>query len=192
MKIWLDTTVLDFVSKEQLQQLVKSGNTLAIANTVVDVKVFQDNPEWVEYLLSKGKLVIEMWLTLDQMVAKPFYWSSRGIETSAAPSFLDAIASLPEPDGILDMAVLVDKYSIPKGSWKMGPYSAPAPLPLEDAEHLGISVHSTRTEILKAAKERDKMYLYDAFNRGYCRGLAIQHCCNAILNTDGTVTEIKL
>lgn len=190
-RIWLDTTVLEFISKEQLQALVEQGNTLVISNTAVDVKVFQDNPAWVEKLLIKGQLIIECWVSLDEMTAKPFFWSSRGIETPASSSFLDAVLKLPEHNSIVDIAALVDTYGIPRGSWKMGPYRSPAPIPLEDANHLGIEVTTNRTLVLRAAKARNKMHIYDSFNRCYCSGLASQHCCSHMLNTDGSVTKVE-
>lgn len=189
-RIWLDTTVLAVLPKETLEELAREGYTLVIANTAIDVKHFQEDPTWVESMLNKKQLIIEMWLTLDQMTAKPFYWSSFGVETPASASFEEAVSYLPDAEKVLALADIIDHYGIPRGKWTQGAYTAPTPLSIEDSGTLGVDTMATRTEILKAAQQINKMHIYDRYNVGYCRGLATQHRCDYMLCTDASLAKI--
>ena len=111
--------------------------------------------------------------------------------TTPAATLEDAIEDLPNAADILDVADLVDIYGIPKGEWTTGPWTPPAPLSHEAANKLGLNAETaTRTDVLEAAKKSDMMNVFDEYNVGYNRGLATQHCCSGIINSDGTVTEI--
>ena len=190
-RIWLDTTVLPFVSLETLEALAQN-NVLVIANTAIDVKLFQENFEWVDEKLKKGQLVIEMWNTLDEMVKKAFFWSSCNIETPACDSFEEAASYLPNTQQVLNLAELVKVYGIPKGQWPIGcEYEPPAPLTEAEANYLGIPVDSTRTAILAAAREQNKMRTYDEYNARYCKIIAKQHTSKYILCSDGVVVELE-
>lgn len=195
-RIWLDTVVLSEMHSafDALENaLAFLPNTqLVIANTMLDVKAFQENPTWVKEMLQKGELVIEIWATPDEMTAKDFYWSSIGAETKAASSFEEAMKALPEAEAeaIKNLVALLDEYGIPKGEWKAGAWSKPEPLSEEAQEALGLTEAATRTEVLNACQEADRMDLFNEYNAGYNRGLATQHMCSAILNIDGSITEL--
>ena len=192
-RIWLDTVVLASLTdaKGTLNKLIEDGHTLVIANTAIDVACFQENADWFEDQLKKGSIVIQIWLTPDQMVAKNFFWSSVQKETPAAESFAEAVVDLQNKDALLQIANLVNKYGIPKGDWPAGKWSAPEPLSKEVADGLVISEAATRTEVLLAAQKCDRMDLFDKYNVGYVRGLAIQHLCDVILKCDGTLAEVN-
>lgn len=182
------------ISLEQLEKLIINGYTLVTANTAVDIKVFQQNYDWAEMMLNANRLVVEFWLTLDKMTAKPFYWSSLGVETPASNSFKEAVQYLENRDEIEDLADLIDYYGLPRGKWEEGPWSPPAPITDEDASILGVSPTATRTEILAAAKALgtpEGWAAYSRYNAGYCKGLATQHMCDFILNADGTLTVVN-
>ena len=185
MKLWLDTTIATQLRKEQLDELFPY-HQIAVANTAVDIEIFQQNLEWFEEQLENGTIVVEMWNTLDEMTAKPFYWSSCGIETAASDSFEKAVMDLPNGADILDLADLIEYYGIPKGQWKQGPWSPPAPLNNEHAAILGVNPQTaTRTDILAAAKAKNRMDIYDEYNIGYNRGLTKQHLCDGIILSNG-------
>lgn len=189
-RIWLDTVVLTFVSKETLEALINTGHTLVIANTAIDVAVFQENINWFEKQLATNHVVIEIWNTPDEMTTKTFYWSSCSQLTSPAESLEEAVKNLPNAENILSVAKLVNTYGIPKGSWPMGQWAAPLPLSADIAQQLHLNEGATRTDVLAAAQKLSRMDLFDKFNMGYVAGLAKQHTCTAILNSDGTITEI--
>ena len=146
--------------------------------------------------------IIEMWNTLDEMVAKPFYWSSLGIETVASPSFSTITYSLPPrfKAKIRELAKLINQYGIPKGSWPQAEFvSFEKPLSNKNARKLGIKPDATRTEIFKKLlktpksniKEyRDLLDIYEKYNMVYCMNLAKQHCCNCLLTPGGAIQEL--
>lgn len=189
-KLWLDTTIATELRLEQLQELIQH-HQIAVANTAIDIAIFQQNQEWLEEQLENGTIVIEMWNTPDEMTAKPFYWSSCGIETPASASFEEAVMNLPNGADILDLCELVDYYAIPKGEWKQGEWAPPAHISAEHAQILGIDpLTATRTDILAAAKAKNRMDIYDAYNLGYNRGLCKQHLCDGIILSTGSFALI--
>ena len=125
------------------------------------------------------------------MVSKPFYWSSCGIETPACKSFEEAAFMLPNSQEILSLADIITLKGIPRGKWAMGAYKPPVPLTEEFAAILGVSVSDTRTKILDAAKTKNRMDIFNLYNASYNYGLATQHTCDFILNTDGTLTDVN-
>lgn len=186
MRIYCDTTIMPFVEMAKLEGLIKADNVLVFTNTAVDVSLLLDNPGWTEQMLKDGKIIIELWQTLDQMTSKTFYWSSSKRETPACDSFEKAIGYMPNSDAIRHLAKLVNTYGIPKGNWKMGPWTPPVPITKEDANALGVNPETaTRSDILAAAMKTGNMEAYIRFNVGYCYGLATQHCCDAILTPEG-------
>jgi hypothetical protein len=190
-RIWLDTVVASMLSKEDFEQVIYNGDTLIIANTVIDVKVFQDNIDWFESRLQDSSIIIEIWNTPNEMVQKHFFWSSCQLATESADDLETAVQSLPNGEAILKVAILVDYYGIPKGSWKMGAWAPPAPLSAEIAEALEIDPATVnRSDVMTAAQRKGRMDLFDEYNVGYNKGLAKQHMCDAILNSDGTYTNI--
>ena len=195
-RIWLDTVTLQQMQNpiETLQEILRSNEyrdcKFVIANTILDVKAFQENLMFVQQSLLTGVLSIEIWSMPDQMTEKPFFWSSAGVETPAAKSFEEAIKNLPNKEGIMRLKDLMEMYGIRKEDWPKGQWAPPAPLGEEAQKVLGLTEAATRTEVLKACKKANRMDLFDSYNVGYNRGLARQHTCDAILNTDGSVTKI--
>ena len=103
----------------------------------------------------------------------------------------DAVEDLPNGADILDVADLVEAYGIEKGKWPMGKWVPPTPLSADIAKQLGLDASTaTRTDVLNAAKKADLMKVFDAYNIGYNRGLALQHNCEGIINSDGSVTPL--
>ena len=199
MRIYCDTTIMPYVKKQTLDDIIAAGNVLVFANTAADVRVLQIWRKWLERKLKTGSIAIEMWNTLDEMTAKPFYWSSFGVTTPACESFSEAIGNLPDSykktdkmhDKMHKLADLIGSYGIPKGQWPMGKWAPPAPITAEDAEALGVDpATATRTDILAAAKKTGNLEAYSRYNVGYSTGLARQHMCDGILNANGTITVI--
>ena len=191
-RTWLDTTTLAQMenAKEVLEKLIAEGNTLVIANTAVDVKLFQEDPDWLEDCLIRNQIVIEIWATPDEMVSKPFFWSSCNQESPVANSLKDAVKDLPNADAIMQIAELVMDYGIAKGDWPAGQWAPAEPITPATAKVLGLSENATRTEVLSAARAKNRMDLFDSYNVGYNKGIAMQHLCHNILNSDGSTTEI--
>lgn len=189
-RVWLDTTTLANMryARSVMDEVIASGNTLVIANTMLDVEAFQTGIEWLKGHLKAGRIRVEMWLTGEQMVAKDFYWSSCQMKTTASDSFEQAIANLPNRENILKLKALMDTYGLPRGSWEQGPWAPPAPITPELQAKLGVTADATRTEILAACLEKDCMHDYDEYNASYNKGLATQHTCAGMLNSDGTIT----
>lgn len=186
MRIWLDPSYLAQITKDRIQSLVKIGNTLVTDEGIVDMTVFQENPRWTRYLLEKEKLVIETNKKLDEFTAENVLWFSCGIETPAYKTFEDAIVLLPNANGILEIAVLLEEYS---SKWTPGPITPP-PLSIEECDILWVDHRASRPEIYKAAVERGKMYIFDIHNKIYVRCIAKQHYCDAMILADGTLEEI--
>ena len=202
MKIFIDTTIMKGVSIDMLNHLISVGFKLCFTNTVVDIGIIRDNPDWFESQLKAGTVFIECWSSepglspaaaLDEMTAKAFYWSSFDITTAPAMCFEAVYAKLPKADreSLDRIARLVIDYGLPKGSWPMGQWTKPTPISAEDAEALGVDPNTaTRTEILSAATKTGAWEAYSRYNAGYCSGLARQHCCQGILNANGTITVL--
>lgn len=191
-RVWLDTVVLAALddAKEVLNRLIAEDHQLVIANTALDVRVFQENLDWFEDMLQEGYIDIEIWNTPDEMVAKPFFWSSCNMTSEPSKDLYSAVEGFPNAEAILDIADLVQDYGWEKGTWPMGPWAPPAPLSPEIAEQLGISESSTRTEVMDAAMSKNRFDLFNIYNAGYCNGLALQHNCDVILNVDGSLKEV--
>lgn len=191
-RAWLDSLAANSgLTQEMLERLIRYGYIIVTANAAIDIGIFQKNQGWFENCLRSGKIVIENWLTPDEMVRKPFFWSSCSQSTSPAVTLEDAVKDLPNAADILDVTELVKTYGIPKDQWPKGPWSPPAPLSAEVASKLGLDpATATRTDVLAAAKASHMMNAFDDYNVGYNRGLATQHRCNFIINSNGSVTEI--
>lgn len=194
-RIWLDTVVLaerterDDVLRE-LDRMVANDYHLIIANTILDVKAFQMYQKWVESHLNSGNISIEIWNTPDEMVSKPFYWSSAKMWTDSAKTLEEAVAELPNRQKILSLRDLLDRYGIPRGKWEQGPYN---PLS-EDAQTvlrlLGLPLTATRTEVLEACKKTDRMKQFEVYNLEYNKVLACQHLCTHVFCSDGTLKRV--
>lgn len=191
MRIWLDSMVLNQLTDplEVLQNLIENKHKLVIANTAIDVLCFQKDPEWLEDQLEDGTVSIEIWHTPDEMVSKPFFWSSFFAETQAAESLEEAIAGLDNEEAILDLANIIYEYGIPEGQWYAEEIS-PAELSDEMAAGLAIDEASTRSKVLEAAIIADRMELFEQYTVHYIKCLANQHICDAIINCDGSITKI--
>ena len=193
-RVFLDTVTLALLAEPiaVLKNLINDGHQLVIPNTVLDVKCFQENPQWVMGVLESKDLVIQIFMAPAQMVSKPFFWSSCGQETQAADSFEEAIKDLPNKNDILAVKELMDKYGIPKGEWEMGQWAPAEPLWEEARVTLGLDEADSknRTAVLEACRKADRMDIFDVYNVGYNKGLACQHMCQFILNSDGTLAEI--
>lgn len=193
MRLWLDTTTAALMhiehpnnaDKDILQGLIDAGNTIVIANTAVDVAVFQNNIDWLREKLKEKSIIIEIWHTVQEMISKPFYWSSRFKETPASDDFKEAIKALEDYDKIIAVAELLDKFGLNKGEWKCGEYVNPTPISKENADKLGVDVNATRTDILIAARSKGLFDVYDDFNVQYCSNLAHQHYCEGIITSKG-------
>lgn len=199
MRIYVDTTIMPFVKKQTLDDIIAAGNVLVFSNAAADVRVLQIWSKWTERMLKNGSIVIEMWNTLDEMVGKDFYWSSFGVTTPMCKSIDEAIGILPDTYKKTDnmhskmrkLVKLIGSYGIPKGQWPMGKWAPPAPITAEDAEALGINPETaTRTDILAAARKTGNLEAYSRYNVGYSTGLARQHMCTGILNADGSIAVI--
>lgn len=187
-RVWLDSLTSNNLCIKQIGHLVAQGYTIVMANTVVDSKLFQDNADLLEDYLQNGCIVIEDW-NLSTMCSKQFFWSSSSMATEPAESLDEAIAGLPNANKIANLAYLVRIYGIPRGQWTQGPWTPPAPINLTTVKTLGLhSTAVTRTDVLVAAMASNRMDLFDEYNRGYCHGLATQHCCVGIINSNGTIT----
>lgn len=191
-RVFLDTVTLanteDVIG--HLNRLSTEGYTLVIPNTVLDVKVFQENPDWLKKHLADESIVIQMWLTPDQMTAKAFYWSSCGMTTEPAACFEDAIENLPNWEGIMELCELMNQYGLSREQWNPGAWAPPEPLNPEYQELLGVPDGATRTDVLAACKLTGHMEVFDEYNLGYNRGLATQHHCGLIMGTDGNVKAL--
>lgn len=190
--IWVDSLVVSQIPREVFDRIIAAGNTLVVSNTAVDIKAFQDNIGWLEEQLTAKKIRIELWISdLDEMTYKRMYWGSCCQETPPSTSFEDAVISLPNAAGILDVSDLVLEFGIPFGSWLMESLdSLPFTIP-EDASILGVDIPSaTRSEMYRACKKCNRMDIFKNYNKEYVHRLAIQHCCDAILNSDGSITYL--
>ncbi len=192
-RIFMDTMVLAEMGNPiaKLNRLIKGGYTLVIPNTAVDVACFQRNPEWLRDQLQNGSIVIQMWMTPDEMVKKAFFWSSCQLSTQPADCFEDAIENLPNWDGIMMVKELMLRYGLSKEQWEPGQWAAPEPMNDEQKEILGVPDGATRTDILAACKFTGHMEIFDSYNAGYNRGLATQHHCGYLLNIDGELTDLQ-
>ena len=191
-RIWLDTVVAAQLenAKEAMDKLINEGYTLIVANTAVDIAVFQENPDWFEDHLANDEIIIEIWNTPVEMVSKPFFWSSCQMESPAAATLEEALQELPNRDSIMQIVDLVMEYGIAKGDWPAGQWAPPEPITPAVAKVLGLTEAATRTEVLNAANAIGRRDLFDAYNVGYTKGVAMQHLCTEILNCDGSTTEI--
>ena len=212
---------MQIITIDILNDIISAGNKLCFTNTVVDIKLIRDNPDWFKQQLKAGTIFIECWSTqkiaspadtLDEMVAKPFFWSSFNFETQPCTSFKDVPAqlsalahdfsssltisayaqyALENWEYVEKVANLVIKYGLPKGKWPMGKWLKPLPISEADAAELGVEpTIATRTEILKAASKTGKWEPYTRYNIGYCKGIASQHCCTGILTANGAISVI--
>lgn len=192
-RVFMDTMVLaEMVNPiAKLNRLIKTGYTMVIPNTAVDVKCFQQNPEWLKDQLRDGNIVIQMWMSPDEMTRKKFMWSSCQRTTPPADCFETAIESLPNWDGILTVKELMEQYGLSKERWEPGQWAAPEPLTEEQQKILGLYGNATRTDILAACKDIGRPDLFDEYNAGYNRGLAMQHHCGYLLNIDGSLKDLQ-
>lgn len=191
MRLYIDTVSAANLTKKDFERLIDAGHILVFTNTVIDIPAMQQHPGFLEEMIMDGQAVIEIWSQPAQMVSKPFFWSSCGVETAPAECLEDAVVGLPNGEDILVVAELMDLWGLERGQWEEGEYSKPAPLSAEIATALNLDASTaTRTAVLAAAKAAGRMDLFDQYNVGYCRGLAVQHMCQGILNSDGTVTEL--
>lgn len=191
-RVWLDTTTLAVVDKPRqvVDSLVGNGHICVIANSVLDVEAFQRGLGWFEGHLRYKRVIIEMWLTGDQMVSKEFFWTSCDMTTPASSCLAEAVKPLPNGQNIIELNALMTKYGIPKGKWTAKPWKPPHPLSAELRSLLGLNSGATRTEVLSACKKKDLMGEYDKYNIAYNASLAYQHNCGMMLNCDGTISEI--
>lgn len=192
-RVFLDTMALaEMVNPiAKLNRLIKDGYTLVIPNTAVDVECFQRNAEWLRDQLKEGNIVIQMWMSPDEMVKKPFTWSSCQLTTQPAECFETAIESLPNWEGIMMVKELMEQYGLSKEEWEPGQWAAPEPLAKEQQEILGAPDCATRTDILAACQFTGHMEIFDEYNAGYNRGLATQHHCGYLLNIDGSLKDLQ-
>ena len=187
-RILLDNIVSNNLCIKQIGQLVAQGYTIIMTNTAVDSKLWQKHLSVLEDYLQNGCVIIEDW-NLSTMCSKQFFWSSCSITTEPGETLLEAIIGLPNAEAIMQLARLLSVYSIPKGLWTQGAWTPPEPITIQAAKQLGLpSTTVTRTDVLTAALASKRMDLFDEYNRGYCRGLATQHNCMGIINSNGTVT----
>ena len=188
--VWVDSFVVSKLQKEHFDRLTADGYTLVVSNTAIDIKAFQENIGWLEEQLSSEKIVIHLWVyDLDEMTFKPMYWSSCSQTTAPAKSFEDAVMELPNAAGILDVSDLIFEHGIPFGSWLKEDVNCFEFTISNDMLKLGINVHSnTRSDIYAICQKANRMDIFDTYNEEYVRRIAIQHCCDAILNSDGTIT----
>ena len=190
--VWVDSLIASHMLKENFDRIIADGNTLVLSNTAVDIKTFQENIGGFEKHLVDEKILIDMWVSdFDEMTYKKMYWSSCSQETAPATSFEDAVLSLPNAAGILDVADLILEFGVPYGSLNMESLdSYPFTVP-EDASILGIDVPSaTRSDMYSACQKANRMDMFEAYNKEYVQRLAIQHCCDAVLNSDGSITNL--
>ena len=206
MKIYVDTTIMRTISIDVLNNIIAADNKLCFTNTIVDMFTIQRHSDWLEEQIKKGKVFIECWSSkekstpmdsLDEMVSKKFYWSSLDLETNPAISFvavLDVLSDLvlkETVDDIKRLTHIVAHYGLSKGFWPMGKWSKPIPISDEDAKALGVyPLTDNRSAIFAAAKKTKNWDAYSHYNVGYCTGLARQHCCNGILNANGTISVL--
>ena len=226
MKIYVDTTIMQIITLDILNDIIAAGNKLCFTNTIVDMKLIRKNPEWLESQIKAGTVFIECWSSekkaspadcLDEMVSKPFFWTSFNLETKPCTSW-EAVYEQLKPeyyfkhsDNVFNplnnakysqflidtwkdvdkIASLVIEYGLGKGSWPMGKWSKPIPISRKTASALGVNHETaTRTEIYQAVSKTGKWEEFSVYNAGYCRGIAQQHCCQAILNATGSISVI--
>lgn len=200
-KLWVDSTSMAFMSSlldsgkdlEKLNNLIDDGYTLVVSNSFVDISVFQKNPLWVEDKLRRREIFIEMLTSFEEMTSKPFFWSSRQVETKACTSFEEAIKSLKDYNEIEELLKIAVFYGFPKGYWEEGPCNA-SPHLLDSLEKIskliGLNITATRTEIFKKALARNMQTEYDIYNSLYIKYLAIQHCCDGIVTSLGEAKKL--
>lgn len=189
-RVYVDSIVANQLTMADFIKLTNEGYTLVTTNTVCDIKPFQDKVDAFREMVEAGVLVIERWLEPNQMTKKNFYWSSCGIETMPNQTFANAISILPNKNQIMALVGIMQVYGLAKGEWPQGEWSPPAPMDAEMAEILGLHIDATRTEVLSAAKAIGRKDLFDRFNLSYSRGIALQHKCKYLLNSDGSVTKL--
>lgn len=191
-RVFLDTMILAEMESplDKLTRLTGKGYILVIPNTVVDVRCFQEKPNWLRMQLKRGTLLIQKFMEADDMVRKAFMWSSCGETTQPAECFEDAIENLPNWEGIMQVKELMDKYALSKEEWKPGQWAAPEPLSEEHKAILGVPDGATRTDILARCRATGHMDIFEQYNVGYNRGLATQHHCKYLLTITGDVTEL--
>lgn len=190
-RLYLDTMVAAELGSSLVavcDEHIANGCTVVIPNTVLDVRAFQENLEWFEGKLKDRKIVIQIFMTPDQMTQKRFLWSSSGMETPASSSFEEAITDLPNKDKILEIKKLMDKYGYPRGEWPngQGEWAKPEPLSAEAQEILNLPADATRTEVLAICRQKNRMDLFNSFNQGYCKGLYKQHQCTGMITVEGS------
>lgn len=185
MKIFLDST--QHYEKFRIQELVALGHTLHVGTNFVDMEIFQKDHDMAYKFIEAGALIIERTQTLDEMVQKNFFWSSRQLATHAAASFKEAIKRLPDYETIDDLGVLVEKFGTDK--WTRGIFQAPVPLAIEEAERLGVTDDAPRSAIYVASERLNRPELYQHLNKMYITSIAKQHTCDAVLLNGGRLKE---
>ena len=189
-RIWLDRLVLNYqTTKDFINNLTSQGYTLVVTNSLVDVRLFQNNLAWFSELADRGYLVVEMNQTIDQMASKPFYWDSVAISTIPCKKFKDVISMLPNRDEISILSVLVELYGIPKSEWYNGPYGPIELLSNAEEQTIGVSSYATRSEILIASKKLGIWPPFDNYNRKYINLSALQHHCELILTKQNSLIK---
>lgn len=144
-RIWVDSRLNQMTDNQALRTIAsfniereENGEmlTLVTDSTFLDIKVFQSMQPWAEQLLNNGTLIIEIWETPDEMVRRPFFWTSFGIQTPECESIEEAIKYLVQNNGgtVRAMARMVRQYGLPKGTWVQGP--GPEPMRLHCCTHM--------------------------------------------------------
>ena len=189
-RVWLDSmTANSGLQMSKIVALISLGYDIVTSNTFADMRPVQEHLELAESLLLRNDIIIEIWDMPTDMVQKKFFWSSCNRTSEPAETLEEAVKDLPNCGEIVAAAYLVEEYGIPKGKWPQCQWVPLAPLSAENAKQLGLDcATATRTDVLIAAKAANLMNVFDAYNVEYCRGLAAQHDCEGIVNSDGTVT----
>ena len=191
-RVWLDSLTANSLCVKQLAHIITNNWQIVTSTNAVDNLVFQRHLDWLEMNLTLGTVAIELWDLPNEMVQKPFFWSSCSKLTNPAETLEEAVKDLPNAGSIVAVAFLAEQYGLTKSTWTMGPWEEPAQLSQKTADLLGLDpATATRSDVLVACKESGSMCLFDEYNRGYCRGLAKQHGCQAIINSDGSLTLLE-
>ena len=61
LKIYVDTTIMQVITLDILNDIIAAGNKLCFTNTIVDMKLIRKNPEWLEAQIKAGTVFIECW-----------------------------------------------------------------------------------------------------------------------------------
>lgn len=172
-RLWANHIELNKMTQSDITAILKDY-VIVTESIAVDVMCFQQNTDWVMMMLENGSLIVESWeKNFDRITARFLHWYSANINTIPVKSFQDATLMLPNSKQVLELAEIIDCYSIPKDNWFCGPYSPLMGFSTEIEDALGVTSCAPRIDILIAAERKNQQGFYSRYNNF----LADQHRC---------------